>query len=66
MKVLKIKQATAQGYIEVQQGGVFDIAYPNSKSRRGRVQGNGNISPALTCHSNLVVYEDTIYSKPDK
>lgn len=36
---IKIKQATKQGYIECEDGGVFDASYPNSKLRRGRVQG---------------------------
>lgn len=28
-------------------GGVADLSFPNSKSRRGRVQGDGQISPTL-------------------
>ena len=43
-----IKQATKQGYIECEVGGVADFSYPYSKTRRGRVQGNGEISPTLT------------------
>lgn len=39
---IKIRQATAQGYIECPPGGGFDASYPNSKLRRGRVQDNGN------------------------
>ena len=46
-KVL-IPQATKQGYIECQIGGVADLSYPNSKTRRGRVQENGTISPTIT------------------
>ena len=38
---LKIPQATKKGYIEVEEGGVFDAAYPESKTRRGRVQDGG-------------------------
>ena len=45
---LKIPQATAQGYAECEVGGVFDGSYPNSTTRRGRVQEGGKISPALT------------------
>lgn len=30
-------------------GGVIDISYPSSSSRRGRVQENGTIAPTLTC-----------------
>lgn len=45
---LAIRQATKKGYIEIPQGGVFDASYPDSTTRRGRVQGNGFISPTLT------------------
>ena len=38
MKIARIKQATSKGYIEMKVGGVFDATYPNSKTRRGRVQ----------------------------
>ena len=34
-----IKQATEEGYIEMKVPGVCDLAFPASKSRRGRVQG---------------------------
>lgn len=43
-----IKQATKQGYIECEIGGVADLSFPNSKTRRGRVQENGTISPTIT------------------
>lgn len=43
-----IKQATKQGYIECDVGGVADFSYPDSKTRRGRVQENGQVSPTLT------------------
>lgn len=43
-----IKQATKQGYIECEIGGVADLSYPDSKTRRGRVQDNGNVSPTIT------------------
>ena len=29
-------------------GGVCDLSYPTSELRRGRVQGNGNVSPTIT------------------
>lgn len=51
---IKIKQATKQGYIECKAGGVADFSYPESKLRRGRVQGGGDMSPTLTS-SNLGV-----------
>lgn len=34
-----IRQATKKGYIEMRVGGVADFSYPESKFRRGRVQG---------------------------
>lgn len=59
MKV-RIRQATKKGYIELSLPGIYDASYPNSKSRRGRVQGDGKICPSIctlgghlhyvTCH----------------
>lgn len=43
-----IRQATKQGYIECEVGGVADLSYPDSKTRRGRVQDGGNVSPTIT------------------
>lgn len=37
-----------KGYIEIPPGGVFDASYPESLTRRGRVQDNGKVSPTLT------------------
>lgn len=55
---LKIPQATKKGYIEIQPKCIFDYSYPNSKTRRGRVQYGGKISPTITCNPNsLYVYE---------
>lgn len=44
---LRIPQATKQGYIEVPQGAVFDMSYPESTTCRGRVQDGGQVSPTL-------------------
>lgn len=54
---IRIPQATKQGYIEVEPGGVFDAAYPESKTRRGRVQEGGQVSPTLCTSNELSVYE---------
>ena len=43
-----IPQATKKGYIECEIGGVADLSYPDSKTRRGIVQDGGNICPTLT------------------
>jgi DNA (cytosine-5)-methyltransferase 1 len=46
-KTLRIHQATELGYVEVEPGSIFDGSYPNSKTRRGRVQEGGKVSPTL-------------------
>lgn len=53
--VLCIPQATKQGYIEVEQGGVFDAAYPGSTTRRGRE--GGKVTPTICTSNELSVYE---------
>ena len=44
---LRIKQATRKGYAEVLPGTIFDMSYPKSQTRRGRVQQNGKIAPTI-------------------
>lgn len=46
--MVNIKQATKQGYIKCEVGGIADLSYPDSKTRRGRVQDNGNTCPTIT------------------
>lgn len=46
-ETVRIKQATSQGYIECEIGGVADLSFPDSNTRRGRVQENGQVSPTL-------------------
>ena len=50
-----IKQATKSGSIECEFGGCFDASYPESKTRRGRVQDNGNTCPTLTAQNQEIV-----------
>lgn len=45
---IAVRQATKKGYIECELGGVADLSYPDSKTRRGRVQEDGNICPTIT------------------
>lgn len=45
--VLRVRQATAQGYIECDANGVFDAAYPESELRRARVKDRGRIAGTL-------------------
>lgn len=58
---IAIPQATKQGYIEVDEGGVFDAAYPESTTRRGRVQDGGKVAPTLLTSNELCVYEGVEY-----
>lgn len=54
METVKIKQATKDGYIECQVGGIADLSFPDSNTRRGRVQDNGQVSPTLmACESDI-------------
>ena len=53
---LVIRQATKKGFIEIPKGGVFDASYPDSTTRRGRVQGDGFISPTLTAQGEPPCY----------
>lgn len=53
---LRIPQATKQGYIEVPQGAVFDMSYPESTTRRGRVQEGGQVSPTLMAGGEAPCY----------
>ena len=46
-ETVHIKQATSKGYIECEVGGVADLSFPESKTRRGRVQEKGQVSPTL-------------------
>lgn len=42
---------------------MFDANYPSSKSRRGRVQEGGNVTPALTANYGNLVLIDKITEK---
>lgn len=55
-----VKQATKQGYIECEIGGVADLSYPSSKLRRGRVQENGNVSLIITTQTGVCKIESSI------
>lgn len=53
---VRIKQATSQGYIVCPIGGVADLSFPSSKSRRGRVQDSGDICPTIMASGNCCLY----------
>ena len=59
---LEIKQATKEGSIKCKVGGCYDASYPDSKTRRGRVQDNGDTVPTLTASSSENInYVETVY-----
>ena len=49
--ILLIPQGTKSGYITCKWGGIVDLSYPKSKTRRGRVIQNGEICPTITTSS---------------
>lgn len=52
---LRLRQATELGYADVPVGGVGDIAYPTSPTRRSRTVGGGRLCNTITASgSNLV------------
>ena len=55
---LKIPQATVKGWIPCPVNGCFDMSYPKSELRRGRVQGGGDICPTLMAgEPEIMVFE---------
>jgi DNA (cytosine-5)-methyltransferase 1 len=46
MKIF-VRKATKEGRVLIRDGGVADLLYPKSLTRRGRVIDNGNVSPTL-------------------
>ena len=62
---LRIPQATKQGYIEVPQGAVFDMPYPESTTRRGRVQDGGQVSPTLMAGGEAPCYFEGVSVHPN-
>lgn len=61
LETVRIKQATKKGYIECKMGGVADLSYPESKTRRGRVQEKGEISPTITATETGIHKIETPY-----
>ncbi len=59
----KVKQAVAQGYTECVDGGVADLSYPSSKTRRGRVQENGTVSPTICANGTELCRIETANPK---
>lgn len=67
-RIIRIRQATKKGYVEVDPGMVFDFAYPDSKLRRGRLQfarGGVNVIGALTASNNGFLYYESYNEQPN-
>lgn len=60
-EVLRIPQATEKGYVECPVGGCFEGSYLTSKTRRGRVQEGGAISPTLTAGEPEIYVFEGVY-----
>ena len=59
LEKIKIPQATAKGWIYCHKDGCFDMSFPTSKLRRGRVQGfGGDVCPTLMANDpEIYVFE---------
>lgn len=53
MKKYRVKVANKKGYSECVIGGVADLSYPSSKTRRGRVIDMGYTSPTITAQGTV-------------
>jgi DNA (cytosine-5)-methyltransferase 1 len=58
--MIRIVNATKKGYTEMLEGGVLDLSFPESKTRRGRVIDKGRISPTLDtgCQVGVAIVDD--------
>lgn len=54
--IIRVTEATKKGYAEATIGDSINIAYPNSKTRRGRV-GHGVAQTLTCCQQQVVVTE---------
>lgn len=61
--MIRIKQATKQGWVGCCEGGVADLSYPNSKTRRGRVEEGGTICPTITTTGGLYKIDKVVIQK---
>lgn len=57
VKGIALKNATKKGYVIANYGDGIDLAFPNSKTRRGRVQKG--CSPTLQTGNTVGVYDYT-------
>lgn len=62
-QIIEIPQTTKKGYIELEVPGIADLTYPNSKTRRGRVQEDGKIYPTLMANTQDICYFEECYDR---
>lgn len=59
---ISVKQATKEGSIKCKVGGCYDASYPESTTRRGRVQECGDITPTITAQGGENInFVETVY-----
>lgn len=64
--MIRVKNATKTGFVEIHEGGVLDLTFPDSKTRRGRVIDGGKTAPTLdTCCMIGVVIIESDTSRAD-
>ena len=57
-----VNQATKEGSIKCKVGGCYDASYPDSTTRRGRVQEGGVVTPTITAQGGENInYVETQY-----
>ena len=54
--MLRVRQATNKGYADCMLNGAIDLSYPQSRTRRGRVMGGGNIANTITTEGNICLF----------
>jgi len=50
---IKLRANTKQGYIELENGGLCDLSYPDSTERRGRSQTRPRVCPTITSSGDI-------------
>jgi len=56
-EIISIKANTDKGFSELESGGVVDLSYPESSSRRGRVQTRPRVCPTITSAGELNIVD---------
>lgn len=54
--MLRVRQATQQGYADCILNGAIDLNYPQSRTRRGRVIGRAIIANTITTEGNICLF----------